>query len=268
MEPLEPFKFPGCKAKLAPVLVEHVGKVAGTYREPFAGSACLFHHLVDRGLIRAAVLSDADEVVVRAHRELSNPDALARLTTHREAKWTQARFNQTRARVNAGTLKGWAGDFIALQGAVFNGVFRRNRDGVLNTPWNHKPRASIPSVERMAGVVRRMEIAEVLHQPAIKAIDGAKAGDVVYLDPPYVGDDVWSAYGSARAYTLQDLAAVIEASERAADRGVRVVLSHSVSADVQALLGRWTVHRVETPDRLSPKAETRGVRAEIVAVLG
>ena len=267
VERLEPFKYPGCKAGLAPQILAAIGTVRGTYREPFLGSGAIFHHAVEAGLVTLATLSDADPWIVRAHREFDEPDALDRLAAHRLATWTARYFEAVRARVNYGRNPGWAGDFIALQAAAFNGVYRRNADGASNVPWAKKAKPPVPSVERLVAAASRRNKAAIFQEPAVGAVHFAIAGDVVYLDPPYVGE-VWSAYGSAQTFRAEDLEAVIAAAVRAVHRGVRVVLSHTDTPWVREQLVGWTITTVSTPSRLSPNAKTRGTREEIIAVIG
>ena len=269
MEHLEPFKFPGCKHRLLPTILALIGKVDGTYYEPYLGSGAVFYALAAAGQIVDAHLSDIDPWICRAHNECGNPESLIAVKGWGDVIFSEDAFSELRADVNGGASPGWAGQFCALQGAAFNGMYRRSaRDGAYNVPWCKKPNPPIPSPERLqrAAALREKHAWEVHCMNALVAIGDAARGDVVYLDPPYVG--AWSAYGSGVAFTEHDLTMLVRACERAARRGARVLLHHLDTPVFRDEATGWEIHTVNTPARLAPKAKDRGTRNEIIAILG
>lgn len=269
MEPIEPFKFPGCKRKLVPVILPLIREVRGTYYEPYLGSGAVFYALAAAGQIREAHLSDSDPWIVGAHNGCGWSDSLREAKHWGDMVFTEAVFDELRAEVNMGRHAGWSGQFCALQGAAFNGMYRRSaKTGAYNVPWCKKPNPPIPSPERLqrAAALREKHAWEVHCLNALVAISDATRNDVVYLDPPYVG--AWSAYGSGIAFTEHDLKMLVRACEKAAKRGARVLLHHLDTPLFRAAVAGWEIHAVNTPARLAPKAKDRGTRNEIIAIIG
>ena len=81
MKPI--LKWAGGKSRLAPQIAEAFAEpCGGTYYEPFVGSAAVYLHLAERGLVRRAVLSDANDKLCEVHRAVRDDvegvlDALA-----------------------------------------------------------------------------------------------------------------------------------------------------------------------------------------------
>lgn len=270
MEHLEPFKFPGCKHRLLPTILALIGKVDGTYYEPYLGSGAVFYALAAAGQIEDAHLSDSDPWICRAHNECGSAESLRQVKRWGEQVFDEGWFKELRAAVNGEFhCDGWAGQFCALQGAAFQGMYRRSaKSGTYNVPWCKKPNPPIPSPERLqrAAALREKHAWEVHRMNALVAIGDAVRGDVVYLDPPYVG--AWSAYGSGIAFTEHDLTMLVRACERAARRGARILLHHLDTPMFRGPVAGWEIHPVNTPARLAPKAKDRGTRNEIIAILG
>ncbi len=267
-EPLEPFKFTGNKAPIVAALLAAFppGTCPGTYREPFLGGGAVFHHLRAEGRISAATLSDLDAALIGIHRQIRDePEVvIAGLEKRRAKVWDARYFSTVRAMANA---HGRAADLIACIHGSFNGLYRRSAgDGVINTPWNKKPHPALPSADRIRACSSRYQGTTITVCSALQALAAAGPGDWVYLDPPYVGADVFSGYGQGGRYTTADLHELVRAAEAAADRGAVVVLSH-LAAGLPPM-PRWTVSPIEVASSMAAKSTARKPRAEVIAVIG
>ncbi len=59
-----PLRYPGGKAKLAPlmeILIKRTNRVGGTYIEPFAGGAAIALELLEKGIVNEIVINDYDK---------------------------------------------------------------------------------------------------------------------------------------------------------------------------------------------------------------
>ena len=64
-------KWAGGKARLAPQICAAFGDVcSGTYYEPFIGSGAVFLYRRSMGMVKKAVLSDANIKLVEVHRAI------------------------------------------------------------------------------------------------------------------------------------------------------------------------------------------------------
>lgn len=261
MKPL--IKYAGGKTRIAPFISTLLPPCTGTWREPFAGSAAVTLYRAAAGeLLGPIVLGDLDAGIVNLHRSvIADPDAVcAALAAHRVGEWTEARYLALRRKPET------AARLITLNKTCFNGLYRRNQSGQFNAPWGDRPNPSLPTDEEIRTVARLLSGARVEQRDAVDALEDATAGDQVYLDSPYV--DTWTGYGQGTTYTLADLERLIRAATRAVHRGATVVLSHLDSPDVRGLLSDWSIAEVNARASISRSAKGRGVRREILAVLG
>ena len=261
MKPL--IKYAGGKTRIAPLISTLLPPCTSTWRDPFAGSAAGTLHRAAAGeLLGPIVLGDLDAGIVTLHRSvIADPEAVcAALAAHRVGEWTEARYLALRRKPET------AARLITLNKTCFNGLYRRNQSGQFNTAWGDRPTPSLPTDEEIRTVARLLHGAHVEQRDAVNALGDATAGDQVYLDPPYV--DTWTGYGQGTTYTLADLERLIRAATQAVHRGATVVLSHLDSPDVRDLLSDWSIAEVNALASISGAAKGRGVRREILAVLG
>ena len=112
-------------------------------------------------------------------------------------------------------------DLLFLSRVCYGGVVRFRKDGYMSTPCGpHKPMPPRNFAERARIWAARTRGATFQHGDFEQTVATAKAGDLVYCDPPYV-DSQAILYG-AQAFSLERLARVIGQLK---GRGVRVALS-------------------------------------------
>ena len=103
-------------------------------------------------------------------------------------------------------------DFIFLSRAGFNGMMRFNKRGEWNIPFCQKPNRFAPAyvtkicnqIAAAERIIRRGDW-EFINQNFIDTINRAKAGDIIYCDPPYYGRYVdyyngWTEEDEERLY--------------------------------------------------------------------
>jgi DNA adenine methylase len=113
-------------------------------------------------------------------------------------------------------------DLLYLCRSCYGGVVRfRKNDGCMSTPCGvHTPIPPASFAKRVDQWWRRCKSTKFLHADYADVMEQAKAGDLVYCDPPYV-DSQGILYG-AQAFSLARLFDVIG---RCKARGVNVALS-------------------------------------------
>ena len=202
-------KWIGGKRKLAQKIVAHMpDTVEGTYFEPFAGAAAVFCTLWNAGRIKGnVVLADHNRDLIALYAQVrDDPQTLiANLVAYDDeyrsgdAKQTEALYYRVRAEWNGGEHT--PSRFVFLKQTAFNGLWRVNKAGKLNAAWGKYDDPSIldePNITAWHGALQGVALfqgdtlAWTMPTPA--------SGDVVYLDPPYVGTfDGYTADGFSDA---------------------------------------------------------------------
>ncbi len=184
-----PIAWVGSKRRIIERLYPHIHKPepGGRMIVPFfgSGSDSLYFHA--QGL--AVLASDA------------NPDLVALVNSIEQAfdpaltEVTREKYVEIRERFNAGERT--AANFLVLIRCSFNKLARYNRRGDFTAAPGLGPRSPVGStikvrlesevVHRFAQVVA--EIGGVQLCDYDEALDRARPGDAIYLDPPYFGAD-------------------------------------------------------------------------------
>lgn len=179
------------------LLSTRIGR-ATSYIEPFLGGGAPFFILEERGLFKnvSVILGDADAELIglyeaiRRHPQAVHKRAIEEVVPLIGApKPVQERaFLDTRKLWNLGERN--PGYQLFLRHAVFNGLFRRNRLGELNTPPRDRlEHVRIPSADDLVAC------AQALHEVSLLDWDFRQYDEELFIgpdtlvlcDPPYFG---------------------------------------------------------------------------------
>lgn len=286
MEPI--IKIPGGKRDhlVLSMLIKRARETAfHSYCEPFFGGGAAFFALHTAGLLsdRRCYLGDLDDELIDLYEAVvADPEAVAaaavrerehvaRYPTQSERKIA---YFDARQVYNSGNHD--PGLQLYLRHAAYNGLFRRNRDGFMNTPPRdalHTVR--IPDAQHLARVATALAPTTLYSASfaALEAEDGAVPNDLfieegwlVYADPPYDCD--FRAY-TRHGFGPSDQEALVAACAAWAARGAVVYYSNSNTPAVRSLLAEhWPdaqVDEVYGKRTISRDAATRAPAAEVIA---
>ena len=231
-------KWAGGKARLAPQICAAFGKsCTGTYYEPFIGSGAVFLYRRSMGMVKKAVLSDANAKLVEVHRAVRDDveKVLNRLDELPQDDWRE-RYYEVRERYNEGPPNGalHAARFLWLNRAGFNGLYRENKKGIFNVPVGKYTRLSIPSADHFKRVSQLLQGVELVACGFQDIMVEAGEGDQVYCDPPYVPlSETANFTGYFQAdFGWDEQKALREASRKAAFSGARKGSFHYFYSDM------------------------------------
>jgi DNA adenine methylase len=157
--------------------------------------------------------------------------------------------------------------FVYLNRHGFNGLCRYNAKGKFNVPFGRytNPGFTRNEIEAFGLAAQTMEFA---HTDFLTTMSAARAGDVIYCDPPYVPLSVTSNFTSYApgAFGFAQQKALAEKARECALRGVPVVISNHDTAESRALYQGAEIHTFEVRRFISSKASTRGNAPELLAI--
>ena len=213
-------KWIGNKQKFAHEIIAFFPDDIGTYFEPFMGSGGVMASLSPT----RALGSDAFEPLMEIWTTLSSDPELLKSWYERRWQIYQAgdrveQYEQIKASYNASPN---GADLLFLCRACYGGVVRfRKADGYMSTPCGaHQPIHPDSFAKRVDLWSKRMEGSRFERLDYREAMAQAKAGDLVYCDPPYSFSQT-ILYG-AQDFKLEDL---FEQISLCKEKGVRVALS-------------------------------------------
>jgi DNA adenine methylase len=210
------------------------------YVEPFAGSACLFFALAPR----SAVLGDSNRELIEVYKVVRDaPERLYRrlcrisrdLETYRRWRALEPRSldRETRA------LR-----LLYLNRNCFNGIFRTNTDGHFNVPMGSKL-SKYPSKQELLFCSKLLQNIRLVAGDFTKTLEHVKAGNFVYLDPPYAVNSrrIFCEYGKS-VFDPSDISRFAESLNEISQAKADFLVSYADCREARALARQWNSVRL------------------------
>jgi len=218
-------KWAGSKRWLLPHLVPLLPRTFGTYREPFLGSGALFFLIKPE----RAVLGDTCAELIDTFAAVRDNHAAVLRYVH-PLKVDSKVFYDVRKNRSTTRFRR-AAEFIYLNKTCWNGLYRVNSDGVFNVPYG-KPRSDgvvdDDNLKACGELLSRRGI-ELRRTDFDEIVADAKAGDLVYLDPPYVTGHSNNGFidYNEKLFAWEDQQRLASAAISLAQRGVHVIVTNA-----------------------------------------
>lgn len=260
-------KWAGGKGQLLEQILPRLPvEIRGAYVEPFVGGGAVFFELVRQGRVRKARLFDRNADLVETYLAVRDEveGVIAALSEHRndEAYYyeVRARDPATLSRVEA------AARTIFMNRVGYNGLYRVNSSGRFNVPFGRYRNPRICDAAGLRNASRALALAEIAVSDFEPACAAATAGDVVYLDPPYLPlspTSSFTSYAEGR-FGEAEHRRLAEAFAGLVDRGAYALLSNSDTELSRSLYDGFKLVTVEATRAINSKADKRGVVSEIL----
>lgn len=232
------------------------------YIEPFCGSACFFFDIEPE----KALLGDLNEELLCAFREIKHRPLVV-LECLRRFPIGRAGYDSVRG-MNPGTLAlaERAARFLYLNRYCFNGLYRTNLAGQFNVPYG-PPRSGNPADESVIiAASKALSTATLVHGDFEQTLEHVRAGDFVYLDPPYCVNRqrVFREYLPG-SFALRDLPRFERQLRRLDEGGALFVVSYADCPEARKMLQDWNPRQVRTRRNIAGFSDHRRYANELVA---
>jgi DNA adenine methylase len=256
---IKPFvRWVGGKSRLLPRLLTHVPVRIENYYEPFLGGGAVFLACVDR-ISGRAHLADLNDHLISAWVAMRDYQGELRSLLDRYLVNDSKEFYYEVRSAAPGSLLERAARFLYLNGVSWNHLWRENsRTGAMNTPWGDRQFKGI-NAATMDIIGRALVNADIVVADFREALKDAKAGDFVYLDPPYL--PIFSRPGiekeptakfnkyTAKTFEMPDLIDLANICEKLSAQGVKWIMSNRDTESIRDLFSSkadiisFTTHR-------------------------
>ncbi len=272
-------KWAGGKGQLLAQLEPLLPETFGRYIEPFLGGGALFFHLRNRErLADGAILNDSNPELMTCCRVIQDPETLPalikRLGEHARHALDADYYYAVRAwdrepgfRERSPVER--AARTIFLNHACYNGLYRLNRSGQFNVPygkWRRPPR--VFDEDNLWACHRALQGVTLVAEDFEACLGRARAGDLVYLDPPYHPRSATSSFTTYTGDEFREqhqrrLAALYGELDA---RGCLLVLTNSATPLVRRLYGAYRIETVLATRAINCKRARRGKIEELVVL--
>lgn len=181
----KPFlRWAGGKQWFVSEIEKFLPKKFNNYHEPFLGGGSIFIHLKAKGLIKnKAYLSDLNGDLINSYisiRDNAN-EVVSKLRKHENR--VRYYYDIRDKRFSSKTSR--AAQFIYLNRASYNGIYRVNLKGEYNVPYGYKKYSEFVDAKNIRNLAKMFKSVYFKKQDFYKSLRNIKQGDLVFLDPPY-----------------------------------------------------------------------------------
>lgn len=267
----KPFvKWAGGKRQIIDKLKKYVPSKYDCYYEPFVGGGALFFELAPK----KAVINDSNQELMNVYNVLCDHDKYTKMckflnkyeAMHDEKFYYEIR-NQDREKnyVRMPDYKK-AARTIYLNKTCFNGLYRVNKKGYFNVPYNKKDKVNTYEGENLLTIhmllnMNDIKISCVDFEESVKC---AKEGDFVYFDPPYDSEtQTFNSY-TEEGFGKEEQIRLSEVFKDLDKRGVMVMLSNHNTTLVNELYKDFNIHVIEAKRSINSKGSKRGKVEEVI----
>lgn len=245
---------------------------SGTYIEPFIGGGAMFLHLNPSN----ALIADLNKRLVGFYSHIQKNlgevfngiSAIANEFDGAPIEEKKDLYLSFRTQFNASDVDTLESAVLlySLNKLCFNGLYRENSKGGFNVPFGQKKNFPPLIREDFEEVSRLLEHTEILNSDFEGTIARAKAGDFVYLDPPYIPIDITASFTSyhSEGFGVADQQRLAEAMIELGKSGIKAMCSNSDTSLTREIYSKLNVTTIQAPRMVSAKASGRGSVSELV----
>ncbi|WP_418565936.1 DNA adenine methylase [Peptacetobacter sp.] len=182
-------KWAGGKRQLLNQIKERMPKEYNDYYEPFIGGGAVLFELQPE----KATINDINISLINVYRQVKdNTEEFIELVKKLDSEmWEDGKeyYLDIREKYNDKLLKKeydleLAALFTFMNKHCFNGLYRVNKKGLFNVPYNKSRRTSIEE-DTVRETAKYLKTVNILEGDFEEACKGAKKGDFIFFDSPY-----------------------------------------------------------------------------------
>lgn len=256
-------RWAGSKRRLVPILQTFWTSEHKRYVEPFAGSACLFFAINPP----EAILGDLNPELVATYIEVKYRIAKVLIELKSLKPNDKEEYLRLRAiDISTMTPAARAARFIYLNRHCFNGIYRTNLAGKFNVPYSGVRCGGFPADEVFRKCSRRLgKKTHFIRGDFEKVLEQAKAGDFVYMDPPFAVRErrVFRQYDPG-TFTSDDINRLRGWMEKLDGKGISFVVSYAECAEANVLKDGFTNRTVAVRRNIAGFAAHRAMSNEVI----
>ncbi|WP_139904812.1 DNA adenine methylase [Clostridium thermarum] len=263
------------------------------YVEPFIGGGAVFFELNSRYDFESVVLNDINSEVILTYKVIRDKvddiiDFLSKICSDfisldgldKKAEFyykVREEFNHEKneidyEKVSSNSVK-HAGKMIFLNKTCFNGLYRLNRKGCFNVPFNKSNSPSIFDEDNLKEVSKALQNVILLQGDFEVVTDYIDKDTFVYIDPPYRPLNATSNFTdySKEPFNDDSQRRLVQWFRKLSDKGAAVMLSNSDPKNIDEndeffddLYKDFYIERVSASRAINSKGAGRGKISELL----
>lgn len=229
--------------------------------EPFVGGGAFFF---SRDW-DAAVLADTNKFLINTYLHMKSDYArLFKLVLEHFDLHSKDYYYEVRGRIDSSSVQD-AADFIYLNRACFNGLFRVNLAGRFNVPLGTKV-YELRNVKEFQAWSEKLRRAEVCLADFEDTIGACGEGDFIFADPPYTVNHNSNGFieYNEKIFSWDDQVRLHACLLKAAERGAHFTVTNADHSTVRELYNGCVLQTVERGSEMAGRISARGRTTEVL----
>ena len=260
-------KWVGGKTKLLKELYSHTPRQYSTYIEPFIGGGALFFSL---GCSKS-IINDANSELINFYNQVRVAPTLL-LNTAKKIDNLEETYYAMRNKDRGSEWISKVSDFdravrfFYLNRASFNGLWRVNSSGHMNTPYGKYDKIAWPTESHMIRIFERLTTTNIFNMDFYKLLTFVDEKTFVYLDPPYIPySDTSNFTGySSGGFGMEDQARLVKFCQQIDKRGGKFLVSNSDTLTTRNLFYGYHISAIDVYHSVGSSAESRKEKGEVL----
>lgn len=263
-------KWAGGKGKTAKCILPELQDTYNTYYEPFVGGGAIFFELLKLNKFKRAVIGDSNPDLILTYLVIQNnvEDLIVELKKKKYVYDKNIYLKIRSQDVTHLTDLQRVARFIYLNKTCFNGLWRVNKSGHFNVPFGTYNNPNICDEENLRSVATALKKVKIIQGDFENIVKGAKKGDLIYFDPPYIplsSTSKFTSYNSA-GFSEEDHYRLRALFGKFVNDGVKVILSNSSSTLSYELYSKYRIIEIEGQRVIGGPAGYRQPVKELIVV--
>jgi DNA adenine methylase len=233
-----------------------------TYIEPFLGSGAMFFAIHPKRATLSDLNSELIQTYIAIRRDWRTVERALRRHdgSHSPQYYYLVRASRPTKPSDA------AARFVYLNRTCWNGLYRVNKNGDFNVPIGTKNRACLASDDfrRVSELLANVRLANSDFEAVI---DGAKKGDLVFVDPPYTtlhNNNGFIKYNE-KLFTWLDQIRLRDCLVRATSRGATIIAANADHESIRVIYRDFfAIRALQRPSVIAASAQFRRTVGELL----
>lgn len=270
---IKPFvKWAGGKTQILDKLLNFIPKKFNNYYEPFIGGGSLLFSLLPRNFY----INDINSELVLAYKCFTKRESFDKLKSlldlhankHCDEYYYQIRNLDRQPEYKNLSDEEKAARIIYLNKACFNGLYRVNKNGFFNVPSGKKAKVNCYNKENYNSIFEYFSNVDykITNLDFEDAIKDAKAGDLVYFDPPYdtlENKHSFTSY-SNETFGKNEQIKLANVFKKLSKKGAYVILSNHKTDFVCNLYKDFNINIIKARRNINRNGKNRGDVEEVI----
>ncbi|UDI77509.1 Dam family site-specific DNA-(adenine-N6)-methyltransferase [Staphylococcus taiwanensis] len=259
---MQPFvKWAGGKRQYIKTIMEMAPTNFNTYYEPFVGGGAVLFSLSNSN----SKINDINTHLIHSYHVIrDNPNKLMEyLDDYDSIPLNEEKYKEMREIYNQHIIEKryditTAALFIYLNKHAFNGLFRVNKKGLFNVPWNKKEFVASYNKSNIIEISNFLQTVTITSTDFEEAVSEAEEKDFVFFDSPYAPLNATSFISYDKAgFSIEEHKRLAKLYKSLTEKNVKCMLTNHNTELIRELYNDFNVKEINVRRSINSDASKR-----------